>query len=241
LSADLILETRALEKHFGGVRAIAEVTFGLERGELRCLIGPNGAGKSTFFKLLTGQLRPSAGTVLFEGADITHAAAHQIGGLGIGIKNQVQDVFNGLSVYENLWLAASSSRSRRAAGARARELAARLGLDGLLQTPVGTLGHGQRQWVEIAMVVAREPKLVLLDEPSAGMTIEETRQTAALIREVNQSASVIVVEHDMQFIRQIAHTVTVFHQGRILVEDSFERVVADPRVRDVYLGRQRVA
>jgi branched-chain amino acid transport system ATP-binding protein/urea transport system ATP-binding protein len=146
-----------------------------------------------------------------------------------------------LSVYENLWLAARSSRGRRAADERARELAARLGLAGLLQTPAGTLAHGQRQWVEIAMVVAREPKLVLLDEPSAGMTIEETSQTAALIREVNQSASVIVVEHDMQFIRQIAHKVTVFHQGRILVEDTFERVVADPLVRDVYLGRQRVA
>ena len=241
MSADLILETRALEKRFGGVQAIAGVSFGLERGELRCLIGPNGAGKSTFFKLLTGQIRPSAGAILFEGADITHAAPHQIGRLGIGIKNQVQDVFNGLSVHENLWLAASSSRRRREAGERARELAARLGLERLLQTPVGTLGHGQRQWVEIAMVVAREPRLVLLDEPSAGMTIEETRQTAALIREVNQSASVIVVEHDMQFIRQIAHKVTVFHQGRILVEDTFERVVADAVVRDVYLGRRRVA
>ena len=241
MSAGPILETRALEKRFGGVRAIAEVTFALAPGELRCLIGPNGAGKSTFFKLVTGQLRPSAGRVLFEGADITDAAAHQIGRLGIGIKNQVQDVFNGLSVYENLWLAARSSRGRRAAALRARELAVRLGLEAQLAAPVGTLAHGQRQWVEIAMVVAREPKLVLLDEPSAGMTAEETSQTAALIREVNRSASVIVVEHDMQFIRQIAHKVTVFHQGRILVEDTFERVVADPVVRDVYLGRQRVA
>jgi branched-chain amino acid transport system ATP-binding protein len=236
-----ILETRALEKRFGGVRAIAEVDFGLAPGELRCLIGPNGAGKSTFFKLLTGQLEPSAGAILFEGADITRAAAHQIGRLGIGIKNQVQDVFNGLSVYENLWLAARSSRRHRAAAGRARELADRLRLADLLDVPVGTLAHGQRQWVEIAMVVAREPKLVLLDEPSAGMSAEETRETAALIREVNRTASVIVVEHDMQFIRQIAQKVTVFHQGRILLEDSFERVVADPRVRDVYLGRQPVA
>ena len=131
--------------------------------------------------------------------------------------------------------------ARRAAGRRARELADRLRLADLLDVPVGTLAHGQRQWVEIAMVVAREPKLVLLDEPSAGMSAEETRETAALIREVNRTASVIVVEHDMQFIRQIAQKVTVFHQGRILLEDSFERVVADPRVRDVYLGRQPVA
>jgi branched-chain amino acid transport system ATP-binding protein len=236
----LMLETRGLEKRFGGVRAIAAVDFALERGELRCLIGPNGAGKSTFFKLLTGQIEPSAGFILFEGADVTAAAPHQIGRLGIGIKNQVQDVFNGLSVFENLYLAASSSHGRRAAGARARQLAAQLGLAPLLDAPVATLAHGQRQWVEIAMVVAREPKLVLLDEPSAGMTSEETRQTAELIREVNRSATIIVVEHDMQFIRQIARKVTVFHQGRILLEDTFERVVADPVVRDVYLGRQTV-
>jgi branched-chain amino acid transport system ATP-binding protein/urea transport system ATP-binding protein len=238
--SDLILETKGLEKRYGGVRAIAEVDFALERGELRCLIGPNGAGKSTFFKLLTGQIEPSAGAILFEGVDITAAAPHQIGRLGIGIKNQVQDVFNGLSVFENLYLAASSAHSRRQATLRARELAARVGLQQLLDARVATLAHGQRQWVEIAMVIAREPKLVLLDEPSAGMTIEETRQTAELIREVNRTATIIVVEHDMQFIRQIARKVTVFHQGRILLEDTFERVVADPIVRAVYLGRQTV-
>jgi len=238
--SDLILETKGLEKRFGGVRAIAEVDFALERGELRCLIGPNGAGKSTFFKLLTGQIEPTAGVVLFEDVDITAAAPHQIGRLGIGIKNQVQDVFNGLSVFENLYLAASSADARRQAALRARELALRLGLELLLDAPVGTLAHGQRQWVEIAMVIARQPKLVLLDEPSAGMTIEETRQTAELIREVNRSATIIVVEHDMQFIRQIARKVTVFHRGRILLEDTFERVVADPVVRAVYLGRQTV-
>jgi branched-chain amino acid transport system ATP-binding protein/urea transport system ATP-binding protein len=238
--SDLILETKGLEKRFGGVRAIAEVDFALERGELRCLIGPNGAGKSTFFKLLTGQIEPSAGAILFEGVDITAAPPHQIGRLGIGIKNQVQDVFNGLSVFENLYLAASSADARRQAILRARELAARVGLEQLVDAPVATLAHGQRQWVEIAMVIARQPKLVLLDEPSAGMTIEETRQTAELIREVNRTATIIVVEHDMQFIRQIARKVTVFHQGRILLEDTFERVVADPVVRAVYLGRQTV-
>jgi branched-chain amino acid transport system ATP-binding protein len=238
--SDLILETKGLEKRFGGVRAIAHVDFALERGELRCLIGPNGAGKSTFFKLLTGQIEPSAGVVLFEDVNITAAAPHRIGRLGIGIKNQVQDVFNGLSVFENLYLAASSADVGRQAALRARELAARLGLAQLLDAPVATLAHGQRQWVEIAMVIARQPKLVLLDEPSAGMTIEETRQTADLIREVNRTATIIVVEHDMQFIRQIARKVTVFHQGRILLEDTFERVVADPVVRAVYLGRQTV-
>jgi branched-chain amino acid transport system ATP-binding protein len=238
--SDLILETKGLEKRFGGVRAIADVDFALERDELRCLIGPNGAGKSTFFKLLTGQLEPTTGVVLFEDVDITAAAPHRIGRLGIGIKNQVQDVFNGLSVFENLYLAASSAHARRQATLRAQELAARVRLERLLDAPVATLAHGQRQWVEIAMVIARQPKLVLLDEPSAGMTIEETKQTAELIREVNRTATIIVVEHDMQFIRQIARKVTVFHQGRILLEDTFERVVADPVVRAVYLGRQTV-
>ena len=176
-----------------------------------------------------------------QGGGPRHLLARHAGGrLGIGIKNQVQDVFNGLSVFENLYLAASSAHARRQATLRARELAARVGLKQLLEAPVATLAHGQRQWVEIAMVIARQPKLVLLDEPSAGMTIEETRQTADLIREVNRTATIIVVEHDMQFIRQIARKVTVFHQGRILLEDTFERVVADPVVRAVYLGRQTV-
>ena len=237
---ETVLDTRDLSMRFGGVQAVNSVNFSLKERELRCLIGPNGAGKSTFFKLLTGQIEPSAGVVLFEEADITAAPPHQIGRLGIGIKNQVQDVFNGLSVFENLYLAASSADVGRRAALRARELAARLGLEQLLDTPVATLAHGQRQWVEIAMVIARQPKLVLLDEPSAGMTIEETRQTAELIREVNRTTTIIVVEHDMQFIRQIARKVTVFHQGRILLEDTFERVVADPVVRAVYLGRQTV-
>jgi branched-chain amino acid transport system ATP-binding protein len=232
-----MLEIRGLSKSFGGVKATDDVTLDFADGSLTAVIGPNGAGKSTFFKLLTGQIQPTAGAILFEGKDVTNAAPHEIGRLGIGIKNQIQDVFNGLSVAENLYLAASSTRARRPATEHARDLAARLGLEDLLDAPVATLAHGQRQWVEIAMVIASAPKLVLLDEPSAGMTIEETRRTAELIREVNRTASLIVVEHDMQFIRQIAHKVTVFHQGGILLEDSFERVVADPVVRDVYLGR----
>jgi branched-chain amino acid transport system ATP-binding protein/urea transport system ATP-binding protein len=237
-SAAPILETRRLERRFGGVRAIAEVDFRLERGELRCLIGPNGAGKTTFFKMLTGQIRPSAGTIHFDGADITGAEPHEIGRLGLGIKNQVPDVLNGLTVHENLWIAARFSHR----GARLREAVAdvvgRLQLAAVLDRRVGELAHGQRQWVEIAMVIVREPKIVLLDEPSAGMSPEETMRTAELIREVNRESTVVVVEHDMQFIGRIASKVTVFHQGRILVEDAFERIMADPVVRDVYLGRQ---
>jgi len=236
-----MLQTVALEKRFGGVHAIAGVDFVLAEGELRCLIGPNGAGKSTFFKMLTGQIPPTSGRIVFAGADITHAAAHEIGRLGIGIKNQVPDVFDGLTVRENLWLAARRGNAIAATRAIITELFERLQLTDIVHRPVGELAHGQRQWVEIGMVLARRPRLVLLDEPSAGMSVEETNRTAALIREVNKTTTMIVVEHDMQFIRQIATKVTVFHQGRILVEDAFDRIMTNPTVRDVYLGRQAAA
>jgi branched-chain amino acid transport system ATP-binding protein len=238
---DLILETRDLHRHFGGVRAVDGVTFRLRRGELRCLIGPNGAGKSTFFKLLSGQVRPSAGTILFEGAPIGSATTHEISRLGIGIKNQVPSVYEGLPVYENLWIAARSRNPARNATAVAEQLLDRLNLRSLAGRPASTLAHGQRQWVEIGMVVARHPKLVLLDEPAAGMAHEEVARTATLIREINRDASVIVVEHDMQFIRQLHAPVTVFHQGRVLVEDTMDNIQRDARVREIYLGSAKYA
>jgi branched-chain amino acid transport system ATP-binding protein len=236
-----VLQTVGLEKRFGGVHAIAGVDFSLAEGELRCLIGPNGAGKSTFFKMVTGQIAPTSGRIFFARTDITRAAAHQIGRLGIGIKNQVPDVFDGLTVRENLWLAARRGNAIAATRQIVAELIERLQLTEIVHRPVGELAHGQRQWVEIGMVLARKPRLVLLDEPSAGMSLEETNRTAALIREVNKTTTMIVVEHDMQFIRQIATKVTVFHQGRILVEDAFDRIMTNPAVRDVYLGRQAAA
>jgi branched-chain amino acid transport system ATP-binding protein len=233
----VMLQTKQLEKRFGGVRAVAGVDFTLHEGELRCLIGPNGAGKSTFFRLLTGQMKPTAGSLMICGQDATRARANEIAALGVGIKNQIPDVMNGLSVSENLWLAAN----QRFRGAQARyaveKVAERLFLTGILNRLVGELAHGQRQWVEIAMVIVGEPKIVLLDEPAAGMSDEETARTAELIREINKDTTIIVVEHDMPFIRQIAQTVTVFHQGRILLEGLFDAVVADPTVREVYLGR----
>ncbi len=232
-----ILETRQLRKSFGGVHAIDQVDFTLWPGELRCLIGPNGAGKSTFFKMLTGQHRPTSGQIFLEGKDITKAGAHEIGRMGIGIKNQVPDVFDGLSVRENLTLAARFALDKAKAAVKLEEVVDRLQLQSVMGRTVGELAHGQRQWVEIGMVVAREPKLVLLDEPSAGMSTEETARTAELIREINRDATVVVVEHDMQFIRSIAAMVTVFHQGRILVEEEVSVALSDERVRDVYLGR----
>jgi branched-chain amino acid transport system ATP-binding protein/urea transport system ATP-binding protein len=237
MSAECVLQTKGLEKRFGGVVAISSVDFNLKQRELRCLIGPNGAGKSTFFKMLTAQLKPTTGQILFEGVEITKAQPHQVSQMGIGIKNQVPDVFNNLTVRENISVAARSRHGKARAASIASEVTERLGLTGLVGRLVGELAHGQRQWVELAMVVALEPKLILLDEPAAGMTADETNRTAELIREVNKTAAIVVVEHDMQFIKQIAHTVTVFHQGRVLVEDTMENIQGNELVREIYLGK----
>jgi branched-chain amino acid transport system ATP-binding protein len=224
---------------FGGVTAVNKVNFRLGEVELRCLIGPNGAGKSTFFKMLTGQLRPSDGVVRFRGNPITNSDTHTIARLGVGIKTQVPSVFDGLSVRENVWIAASRVRSPKRAKELTDTLIEQLALTGIVDSVVGRLSHGQRQWVEIGMVLAGEPELILLDEPAAGMTSEEVSRTAELIRTINRTQAIIVVEHDMQFIRMIAKRVTVFHQGQILIEDTVERVLSNETVRDVYLGKRK--
>jgi urea transport system ATP-binding protein len=236
-----LLQTRDLSMHFGGVKAVRNVTFTLAEGELRCLIGPNGAGKSTFFKMLTGQLEPTHGQVLFRGHDISHAHAHQIARLGIGIKTQVPSVFDGLSVRQNIWLAASRQNSRERARHLVDEMLERIGLTEVAERLVGQLAHGQRQWVELGLVLSTDPELILLDEPAAGMTHEEVLKTAELVREINRSKALIVVEHDMQFIQMIAKQVTVFNQGSVLVEDAVENIMRNPLVRDIYLGKQAAA
>lgn len=234
----VIVETRGLSMHFGGVRAVDQVDFTLYDNELRCLIGPNGAGKSTFFKCLTGQLVPTAGEIKIRGDETTGSEPHEVAGLGVGIKTQVPNVFDGLSVEENIWLSARRWHGARRAGSLTAETVERLRLGDIRRDVVGRLAHGQRQWVELGMVVAAEPWLVLLDEPAAGMTHEETARTAELIREINERAAIIVVEHDMQFIRMISQQVTLFHEGRILMEDTMEAISADKRAREVYLGSQ---
>ena len=238
MSTQPLLEARNVTMRFGGVTAVQSVDFTLGEVELRCLIGPNGAGKSTFFKMLTGQLTPSEGQILFRGTDVTGANPHEIARLGVGIKTQVPNVFNGLSVRENVFVSAGRRRSIRRARQIVDETLARLQLDGIADRMVGQLAHGQRQWVEIATVLAQEPQLILLDEPAAGMTHEEVLRTAELIRDISRTQALVVVEHDMQFIRMIAKTVTVFNQGRILMQDDVGQVLADQRVRDVYLGKQ---
>ena len=236
-----LLQTRGLGVSFGGVHAVRNVDFDLVQGELRCLIGPNGAGKSTFFKMLSGQQSPSRGEVFFRGHHISSLHAHQIARLGIGIKTQVPSVFDGLDVIQNLKLAALRAHaSDRDALASAHSVLERIGLKGRGSAQVGELAHGQRQWVELGMILASRPALALLDEPTAGMTHQEVRKTAALIRDINRTSTVVVVEHDMAFIRMIASRVTVFNRGEVLAEGSFDEVVANPEVRDAYLGNKHI-
>jgi branched-chain amino acid transport system ATP-binding protein/urea transport system ATP-binding protein len=226
--------------HFGGVVAVDRVDFSLRENELRCLIGPNGAGKSTFFKCLTAQLSPTAGDVLIRNFNVTGSEPHQVAKMGVGIKTQVPNVFDGLDVEENIWLSASQSASIKRARVITSEVIERLQLGDVRKAQLGSLSHGQRQQVELGMVLAGEPWLVILDEPTAGMTQDEVIRTADIIQEINKSATMIVVEHDMQFIRMIARRVTVFHQGQILIEGGMDEVSADDRVREIYLGQRKV-
>ena len=240
MRSDVVLETRNLSMHFGGVVAVDRVDFSLRENELRCLIGPNGAGKSTFFKCLTAQLNPTAGDVLIRNFNVTGSEPHQVARMGVGIKTQVPNVFDGLDVEENIWLSASQSASIKRARVITSEVIERLQLGDVQKAQLGSLAHGQRQQVELGMVLAGEPWLVILDEPTAGMTQDEVIRTADIIQEINKSATMIVVEHDMQFIRMIARRVTVFHQGQILIEGGMDEVSSDDKVREIYLGQRKV-
>ena len=235
---EVVVETRNLSMHFGGVRAVDNVDFELREKELRCLIGPNGAGKSTFFKCLTGQLRPTSGDVVIRDIIMTGRESHEIAGLGVGIKTQVPNLFDGLTAHENLWLSSRRWHGDARANTLVKETIDRLELGEIRNSIVGSLAHGQRQMVELGMVVAAEPWLVLLDEPAAGMTDEETFKTAELVREINKTSALIVVEHDMNFIRAISDIVTLFHQGSIFMEDNMDVISADPRAREIYLGHK---
>jgi urea transport system ATP-binding protein len=235
--AETVLETVGLTMRFGGVVAADNVNFKLRARELRCLIGPNGAGKSTFFKCITGLLTPTSGQVFMRSQDVTGWSPHQVASLGVGIKMQVPSVLDALSVQENIWLAARRFLGVAEADRKTEEVIARLALGPIARARLGHLAHGERQRVELGTVAAGDPWLVLLDEPAAGLSGEDVEMMAGLIREMTRSAAVVIVEHDMQFIRSIADLVTVFHQGAVLMEDHVDRVMADPTVRNVYLGK----
>ncbi len=230
---------------FDGFRALDHLTLTLEAGELRCLVGPNGAGKTTLQDVITGKTRPTSGKVHFDGRDITRLPEHVIVGLGVGRKFQRPTVFPGHTVFENLELSLHGSK------AVTRNLFARLtaeerqaidgtldliGLSDLRAKAAGLLSHGQKQWLEIGMLLVQQPKLLLVDEPVAGMTQAEIERTAEILASLAGKHTVVVVEHDMDFVRSIARTVTVLHEGRVLAEGPMKDVQADPQVIEVYLG-----
>ena len=237
--SEIVVETRDLSVHFGGVFAVNNVNFTLRERELRCLIGPNGAGKSTFFRSITGQLHgaESSGRVLIRGEEVTSWPTYRIMRLGVGVKTQVPSVMSGLTTEENLWLSASRANPD-AVEATVEEIVAELALQPIARRPVRELAHGQRQLVEIGMVLANRPWLVLLDEPAAGVTGQEMQRLVGIIRKINRTAALIVVDHDMHFVRMLEAQITVFNQGTILVEGSADTVLNDPRVREVYLGNR---
>jgi len=236
--AETVLETHALTMRFGGVVACDNVDFKLGARELRCLIGPNGAGKSTFFKCVTGLITPTEGHIFMRGEEVTGWQPHQIASLGVGIKTQTPNVMDALTVHENIWLAARRFHDPAEANARTDAMIDRLGLGAIARTELGQLAHGERQRVELGLVAVGDPWLVLLDEPAAGMSAQDVERMTEIIHELTRTAAVVIVEHDMQFIRSIAETVTVFHQGAVLMEDHVDRVMADPVVRNVYLGKK---
>lgn len=240
MSDDIILQAKGLGISFGGVHAVREVDFDLRKGELRCLIGPNGAGKTTFFRLLSGQHSPTRGEIIYKRKPLRNLKPYQIARLGIGVKTQVPSLFEGLSVYENLELAANQSASGAAALAVIEETLERISLTDQRNTPCQELAHGQRQWVELGQILASKPDVALLDEPAAGMTHDESLKTIEIIREITSKSSVVVVEHDMDFIKLIGERVTVFDRGAVIAEGSFNQIASNPQVREAYLGRKEV-
>lgn len=232
---------------FDGFRALNGLSLVVEPGEMRAIIGPNGAGKTTMMDCITGKTRPDEGTILFEGAtDLTRLDEAAIAELGIGRKFQRPTVFESHTVWDNLELALKAPRGPFAALFHRTDDAERARIDAILTTIrladkrnelAANLSHGQKQWLEIGLLLAQSPKLLLVDEPAAGMTDAETAETAILLKEIAKTRSVVVVEHDMEFVRDLGVKVTVLHEGSVLAEGSLDHVSADPRVVEVYLGR----
>jgi urea ABC transporter ATP-binding protein UrtD len=243
-----LLEVEDVTKAFGGVQALAGVRLTVDEGGLRCIIGPNGCGKTTLFNVITGAFRPTSGTVRFAGRDITGLRPHQISRLGIARKFQVPGIYPSLTVAENLEVPLVAARARhgplgllRGAARRGagRDLLARFRLAGHVAEPAGVLAHGQKQWLEIAMLLAGEVRLLLLDEPTAGMTVAETARTADLIREIHAQAgvAVLIIAHDMSFVQRLECPVVVMMRGAVLREGSYHEIQHDPAVREAYLGQ----
>jgi len=240
-----ILSVEDLTVSFDGFRAVDGLSLRVAQDELRVIIGPNGAGKTTLLDIICGKTRPSAGRVMFQGRDLVRMAEFDIVRAGVGRKFQTPSVYEDLTVLENFEISlpnahgvVRSLRFRRTPEVRERiqDMAGQVFLADRLAEKAGRLSHGQKQWLEIGMLLMQSPQLLLLDEPVAGMSPREREQTAELLARISRGKSMVVIEHDMDFVKRIAHKVTVLHQGRLLSEGSVAEVQADPRVLDVYLG-----
>jgi urea transport system ATP-binding protein len=250
-STKFVLSLEGVTKTFDGFKAINELNFYMDDGELRTVIGPNGAGKSTMLDIITGRTRPDKGKVEFGfNTDLTRLNEYQINRLGIGRKFQTPSVYVDHTVFENIWLSLEGTRSvwstlfsRITPEQRERieEVLKTVGLAEKANSKAGLLSHGQKQWLEIGMLLAQNPKVLLVDEPAAGMTDEETHKTGELLMSLAGKHSIVVIEHDMVFVRQIARKVTVLHQGTVLCEGTVDEVQNDERVIEVYLGRKKKA
>jgi urea transport system ATP-binding protein len=242
-----ILEIENLTVSFDGFKAINNLNFSMNEGELRVVIGPNGAGKTTFMDVITGKTKPTEGQVTFKGRNLKTYSEHQIARMGIGRKFQTPRIYQKLTPRENLELSSARSKNVFASLLGKTTAAERRTIAGLLETigleakanlPSELLSHGEKQRLEIGMLVAQSPDLLLVDEPVAGLTDEETENVGNLLLALAESHSIMVIEHDMEFVRQIARQVTVLHQGSVLCEGSMDEIQSDPRVIEVYLGHQ---
>jgi urea transport system ATP-binding protein len=243
-----LLEVSGVSKTFDGFRAINDLSIQINEPELRAIIGPNGAGKTTFMDIVTGKTKPDVGRVVWgeRNESLVGLSEAEIANKGIGRKFQKPTVFEDQTVRQNLAMALKNPRGPFAVlfhrkteegAARIEEIAAEIGLSDQLTRTAGELSHGQKQWLEIGMLLAQDPRLLLVDEPAAGMTAEEREKTTDILRRAAQTRAVVVVEHDMEFVRRLDCKVTVLHEGHVLAEGSLDHVTADPMVIDVYLGR----
>jgi urea transport system ATP-binding protein len=241
-----LLAIKDVSVSFDGFYALKDLCLQLMPGELRSIIGPNGAGKTTFLDVITGKVRPSTGRVEFKGSSLMGYSEQRIARLGIGRKFQTPRVYENLDVLRNLELAAAPAKNAFALLSakvpdevrdRVHSIMSYVGLAPYARSKAGSLSHGQKQWLAIASLVAQSPELILLDEPVAGLTDEETSRTAELIKQLAGEHTVVVIEHDMEFIRDLNAPVTVLHQGTVLTEGRLEQVKSDPRVIEVYLGQ----